>query len=115
MATKNKAAECFEEVKTEVLTEAEAAVENELQSIEADERSVGFCVYIGPSITGVIQSGTIYRGDKMQVLARLGGVIEKYPPVSTLIVSGDALPEARVKVKTPGNLLYVTYSRLGRK
>ena len=39
-------------------------------------------------------------------------VIEKHPLVATLIVSGNTLPVDRIKVKTPGNLLYVNYRKL---
>ena len=38
--------------------------------------------------------------------------IEKHPKVKTLIVSGDALPEARLRVKTPGNVMYANYNEL---
>ena len=42
--------------------------------------------------------------------------VETYPLVKTLIVSGDALPVARRKVKTPGSALYRNYQRVaGRK
>ena len=40
-------------------------------------KSDGFCVYLGPTITGVIQSGTIYRGDKATVIAGLENAIKK--------------------------------------
>lgn len=73
---------------------------------------VGFCVYIGPSITGVIQSGTIFRGTRKEVLATVADVTEKHPLVATLIVTGDTLVQDRIKVKTPGNLLYVNYHKL---
>jgi hypothetical protein len=35
--------------------------------------------------------------------------------VKTLIVSGDCLPEARLKVKTPGNALYANYRKIAGK
>ena len=38
--------------------------------------------------------------------------IEKHPKVKSLIVSGDALPEARLRVKAPGNVLYANYNEL---
>ena len=64
--------------------------------LKPKDNSSGFYCYIGPSITGIIQHGTI----------------EKYPLVKTLIVSGDALPEARLKIKRPGNALYVNYRKI---
>ena len=78
-------------------------------------QSDGFCVYLGPTITGVIQSGTIYRGDKATVLTELKSVVEKYPLVKTLIVTDKTLSEDRIKVKTPGNILYVNYKKMSGK
>lgn len=74
-------------------------------------KDAGFCVYIGPTILGVIQNGTIFQGTKNGVLASVKAT-EKYPLVATLIVSDDTLPVDRIKVKTPGNLLYVNYHKL---
>ena len=31
-------------------------------------KEAGFCVYIGPTILGIIQNGTIYQGNKKQAL-----------------------------------------------
>ena len=73
---------------------------------------VGFCVYIGPTLAGVIQNGTIIRGNRKKVLSTMAPVIEKHPLVATLIVSGDTLPVDRIKVNTPGNLLYANYRKL---
>lgn len=75
----------------------------------------GFYMYIGPNIKGLIQTGTIYRGDQAQALERAAAAIGKHPLVKTLIVSGDALPQARRKVKTPGNALYANYQKLAGK
>lgn len=72
----------------------------------------GFCVYLGPSIRGVIQTGTVYRGDKPEVLDLLAPAIEKYPLIASLVVGGNTLPEDRIKVKTAGNLLNVNYRKL---
>lgn len=75
----------------------------------------GFCCYIGPNIKGLIQTGTIYRGDRAGAIALAAAAIEKHPLVKTLIVTGDALPEARLQVKTPGNALYANYQKLAGK
>jgi len=72
----------------------------------------GFCVYLGPSIQGVIVSGTVFSNDKKATLKELQSVIEKYPLVADLIVLGKNLPECRIKVKTSGNFLYVNYNKL---
>lgn len=80
--------------------------------------AAGFYCYIGPSITGLIQNGAIYLGARREALTAAAAAIEKNPLVKTLIVSGDQLPEARLKVKRPGNALYQNYQRVageGRK
>ena len=59
-----------------------------------------------------IQHGAIYRGTRENALTAAATAIEKYPLVKTLIVSGDKLPEARLKVKKPGNALYQNYQRI---
>ena len=72
-------------------------------------------VYIGPNIKGLIQTGSIYRGTREDAYKAAAAAIEKQPLVKTLIVSGDALPEARLKVKVPGNVLYANYKKLAGK
>lgn len=79
---------------------------------KAVANSGSFCVYLGPSIMGVIQRGTIYNGSKKATLSALSDVIEKFPLVKSLIVSDKTLADDRIKVKTPGNLLYVNYHKL---
>ena len=74
----------------------------------------GFCVYLGPTMMGVIQRGTIYRGGRKEVLDSLAPVIEQHPLIASLVVSDETLPADRIKVKTPGNLLYVTYHKLAQ-
>ena len=80
---------------------------------EANES--GFYIYIGPNMKGLIQTGTIYRGNRAHALEQAGAAIERQPLVKSLIVSGDALPEARLRVKTPGNALYASYQKLAGK
>ena len=74
--------------------------------------AAGFYCYIGPSITGLIQHGSIYRGTRQAALSAAARAIEKQPLVKTLIVPGDKLPEARLKVKKPGNVLYKNCQRI---
>ena len=69
------------------------------------------CAYLGPTIRGVIQRGTIYEGTLETVLERLAPAVAKYPRIEKLIVSGDDLPVARQRVKTKGNYLYEEYRR----
>lgn len=76
------------------------------------QESSGFCVYIGPSIRGVIQSGTIYPESREKTLKKLAPHLEKYPLIAKLIVSDKTFADDRVKVKTAGTLLNVYYQRL---
>lgn len=68
--------------------------------------------YIGPSLRGLIKHGDIFRGSRAKALKAAAAAIEAQPLVKTLIVSGDALPAARLKVKTPGNALYANYNKI---
>ena len=78
----------------------------------APKKETGFFVYLGPSIRGVIQTATIYQGPRDEVEELLAGPIERYPRIKRLLVPGETLPEDRIKVKTPGNGLYVAYTKL---
>ena len=81
-------------------------------SMKADAKSAGFCVYLGPTIRGKIQYGTIIRGSKAQALETLKSVVKKYPSVKELVVTSTSLPAARIKVKTPGTLLNLRYKQV---
>lgn len=72
----------------------------------------GFVMYLGPTIVGVIQNASVYSGTLQEVTEKLAGVIEKYPRVKALLVSGDTLPEDRVNVQKPGTRLHDHYMRL---
>ena len=78
-------------------------------------KSAGFCVYIGPSVVGLAQSGTIMQGSKAQALAQMGRAIERCPRLKHLVIPGELLPEAREKVRTPGNALYEHYRKAVRE
>lgn len=75
----------------------------------------GFYIYIGPTIRGVIQNGAIYRGTRAEAVEKAASAIEKYKLVKPLIVSGDALPVARLRLKEPGNAFYVNYHKLSKQ
>lgn len=66
----------------------------------------GFCAYLGPTIRGVVQNGTIYEGGLDEVLALLAPAIERYPLIAKLISAGDDLPANRERIKTKGTYLY---------
>jgi len=76
------------------------------------KQKCGFCVYLGPTIRAEIQSGTIYNASKDKVLKQQKELIEKYPLVAALIVPGDDVSKSRIKIATPGNLLYMNYRAL---
>lgn len=80
-----------------------------------DGCAAGFYCYIGPSISGVIRNGAIFKGTRADALSVAAAAIEKQPLVKTLIVSGDDLPEARLQVKKPGNALHAMYQRVAGK
>ena len=75
-------------------------------------KPASFCVYIGPSIRGVIQSGTIFDKSLEDTKAFLATAIEKYPLIGKLISTDKTIAEDRIKVKTAGNLLNVYYTKL---
>ncbi len=77
-----------------------------------DAKSAGFSVYIGPTIPGVIQNGHIYDGSRAEALKSIATIVEECPLVAALVVDGATLSEDRIKVKTPGNLLFVNYKKL---
>ncbi len=72
----------------------------------------GFYIYLGPTIKGLIQANTIYRGDRAHALEAVQPAIQRYPLIKTLIVAGDYLPEARLKVRSPGNAIHANYVKL---
>ena len=96
-------------------TESGTAEEKQGQREKPEQNTSGFYCYIGPNLKKLIQTGTIYRGTREEALARAAEAIEAQPLVKTLIVSGDKLPEARLKVKRPGNVLYASYQQLAGK
>ena len=71
-----------------------------------------YCVYIGPSIRGVVRHGQILSGGISDAAAVLADAIERFPLIRRLIVTGDKLPEANQLVKTRGNALYDASTKL---
>lgn len=98
-------------------TEATERKENKVNAESNVKNDAEFCVYIGPTIVGAIQTITIYCGTKEEVLKEpmLSAAISKYPDIAELIVSGKTLATDRVKVKTEGEELYKAYRRLLKK
>lgn len=94
---------------------AEIPESRTVSDIPGTDRPDGFYCYIGPGITGLIQHGAIFRGTRKEALSAADEAIRRNPLIETLIVSGNRLPEARLKVKKPGNALYMNYQRVAGK
>lgn len=92
--------------------QVETVTEKKTKEAEAASDDASFCVYLGPTIQGVIQSGTVYRGNRKSVGEALSAEIAKYPLIAKLIVTDQTIVEDRVKVKTAGNALNVYYKKL---
>lgn len=73
-----------------------------------------WCCYVGPSIRGVVQHGDVIAGDPAAARAALAAGIAKYPGIASLIVPGDELSAARLRVKKPGNALYAMAEALAK-
>lgn len=111
-ANANEVATNPEEVKTEVVNTEEVKAE---AAVSAKANASGFYCYIGPNIARLIKHGDVYFGTRAEALEQAKAAIEKKPLIKTLIVSGDDLPAARLKVKTPGNALYNNAKRVAAR
>jgi len=98
--------------KTTKTTATEAAATEAKKPVSC---AAGFYCYIGPNLPGLISHGAVFKGTLDDALTAASRAIEKKPLVRTLIVSGDDLAEARLKAKTPGNILYVNSKKLAGK
>jgi len=75
----------------------------------------GYCVYIGPTIRGVIQHGNIFQFPKEEAKKRLNIAIDRYPEVFDLIAPGNQLAAKAAEVKNKKSWLYHVYNRLEKK
>ena len=85
---------------------------NQKNDVRAGGPPSGFYIYLGPTIRGLIQANEIYRGNREYALTKAQPAIQKYPLIKTLIIPGDYLPAARLKLKSSGNALHANYTRL---
>lgn len=67
------------------------------------------CMYIGPSISGVIKTSTIFIGE---LPARLNKLIEELPCVRNLIVPIDRLTRAKQALSGQGSVENVSYHQI---
>ena len=81
---------------------------NKKQTKDTADES-GIYVYIGPTIRGVVQKGSIFRGnEKDKVIARA----EDKEHVKRLMIRDIDLASAKEKLRKGGNSLSVAYSAL---
>lgn len=71
--------------------------------------------YIGPNIRGYWHTGQIFRGERDSILKESAELVEKHPLVKTLLIPGNSLPVARLKVKEPGTAHYANYHKLQKE
>ena len=66
-------------------------------------------VYVGPTVKGVIQSGSIYTGTRQAVLDKYREAIERTPAIGMLIVRDADVAQTRRKIKAGDNALANAY------
>lgn len=105
MAVKKTAPKATEEKAESIIIETKTKEEPKTDPVR-------FCVYIGPNIRGIIQSGTIYKGTREETEDLLFLEIEKHPLIAKLISTDKTIAKDRIRVKTTGNMLNVYYEKL---
>lgn len=71
--------------------------------------------YIGPNIRGYWHTGQVFRGEREDILKEYARLVEEHPLVKTLLVPGESLAVARLKVKEPGTAHYANFQKLRRE
>lgn len=71
--------------------------------------------YIGPNIRGHWHTGQIFRGERDSILGDSAELVAKHPLVKTLLIPGESLPVARLKVREPGTAHYANYHKLQKE
>ena len=72
----------------------------------------GIFVYIGPTIRGVVQNGSVFRGAEDKIKDKIAALVEDKEHVKRLIVRDVDLATAKAKLKKGGNSLSVAYHAL---
>jgi len=113
--TKDEAAET-EEVKAAEAKSENAAKKAPKKETKPESKPVqekcGFCVYMGPTIRAAIQRGAIFATSRDKTVKGFKTLIEKHPLVGELIIPGDEVAKARIKLDTPGTYLSESYEKL---
>lgn len=102
----------MDQIETGESAQVETVTEKKTKETASASDDASFCVYLGPTIQGVIQSGTVYDGNRRSVQKALSAEIEKHPLIAKLLVTDKTIAEDRIKVKTAGNALNVYYKKL---
>ncbi len=69
-------------------------------------------VYLGPSYYGIVQKGTVFKG---QLPPKLDGLVKETPFLEGLIVPVENLAESRKALKKEGSELNALYKRAEEK
>ncbi|MDE6260414.1 MAG: hypothetical protein K2M42_06065 [Oscillospiraceae bacterium] len=85
-----------------------------MESTTARKSNKIYC-YIGPNIRGHLHTGQVFRGEKEDILKAHAELVQKHPLVKSLIIPGEALPAARLRVKEAGTAHYANYQKLSRE
>ena len=69
----------------------------------------GVFVYIGPTIRGAVQNGSIFRGTETEVKDKIAALVEDKEHIKRLVVRDVDLSAAKEKLRKGGNSLSVAY------
>ena len=84
------------------------------ESTTARKSNKIYC-YIGPNIRGYWHTGQVFRGEREDILKEYAQLVELHPLVKNLLIPGESLAVARLKVKEPGTAHYANYQKLSRE
>ncbi len=71
--------------------------------------------YMGPNIKGYLHTSQVFRGERENLLKEYAQLVEAHPLVKNLLVPGESLAVARLKVKEPGTAHYANYHKLSQE
>ena len=72
-----------------------------------------WCMYIGPTIRGLIRQSQIFPKSAAEVRVEMGDKLK--PAAASLIVDGADLPSARQELRLPGSALHHFYESLNKR
>jgi hypothetical protein len=77
-------------------------------------KTAGYCIYVGPSLRGIIQTRTIIAGSKEEAIKRLdiAMAIKQRPAIKEFIVDGLNYHETMAQINVMGSDLYKKYRGL---